>query len=250
MKIKSLFFCFFLIVSVQFLNAQDNVGIGTTTPDASSKLDVTANNKGVLIPRLTTAQRLAIPSPANGLLVFDTNLDCFYFYSSISSAWTSLCTAGVTGPTGATGSAGATGPTGAGVAGATGTTGPTGATGSSGGPIGPTGPMGTLGLPVFQYFSNSGTINATTDVVILDTLIPSFSNYQLPACSSVPIGKILIVKLKSNGSLTYYNVNAAATDLIHSYGPTPVSSYSVCPCNPTLGVVRLVSDGVSNWYQF
>lgn len=245
------FFCFFFIVSVQFLNAQDNVGIGTTTPDASSKLDVTANNKGVLIPRLTTAQRLAIPSPANGLLVFDTNLDCFYFYSSISSAWTSLCTAGVTGPTGATGSAGATGPTGAGVAGATGNTGPTGATGSSGGPIGPTGPMGTLGLPVFQYFSNSGTINATTDVAILYSSIPLFSSYQLPACSSVPVGKVIIIKeLYSSVTGVNYYVNSFGSDLINAYGPTPTSSYNVSPSSTTAGVCRLVSDGVSNWYVF
>lgn len=249
MKIKSLFFCFFLIVSVQFSNAQDNVGIGTTTPDASSKLDVTANNKGVLIPRLTTAQRLAIPSPANGLLVFDTNLDCFYFYSSISSAWTSLCTAGVTGPTGATGSAGATGPTGAGVAGATGNTGPTGATGASGGPIGPTGPMGTLGLPVFQYLSASGTINPGTDIAILTSSIPVSSTFTLPACNSVSVGKVLIVKWDHTGSLLTYNVNAFGADLLHVYGP-PVSTYSVWAGNPTLGILRLVSDGVSNWYVF
>jgi len=255
MKIKSLFFCFFLIVSVQFSNAQDNVGIGTTTPDASSKLDVTANNKGVLIPRLTTAQRLAIPSPANGLLVFDTNLDCFYFYSSISSVWTSLCTAGVTGPTGATGSTGATGPTGAGTAGATGNTGPTGATGSSGGPIGPTGPMGTLGLPVFQYVSTNTTINDSTDFVVIadGTNMPIFT---MPLASSVPKGKIIIFR-RSRAEITgtvangVYYVNTIGVDLIYEWSNTPSSSVLVyATAYPYNGVLRLISDGTSIWYAF
>ncbi len=48
------------------------VGIGTTTPDASSALDITATDKGFLMPRMTTVQRTAIASPAVGLQVFDT----------------------------------------------------------------------------------------------------------------------------------------------------------------------------------
>lgn len=48
-------------------------GIGTTTPDASAKLDVTATDKGLLLPRMTAAQRTAISLPANGLLVYQTD---------------------------------------------------------------------------------------------------------------------------------------------------------------------------------
>ncbi|TDA85852.1 hypothetical protein E0702_17340, partial [Halomonas marinisediminis] len=48
------------------------VGIGTTTPDASSALEVQSTEKGLLIPRMTSAQRTAIASPALGLLVYDT----------------------------------------------------------------------------------------------------------------------------------------------------------------------------------
>lgn len=48
-------------------NAQ--TGIGTTTPDSSAKLEVASNNKGILIPRMTSAERGLISSPANGLLV-------------------------------------------------------------------------------------------------------------------------------------------------------------------------------------
>lgn len=246
MKTKILL-CFFFCFSVLFLNAQDNVGIGTNTPDPSSKLDVTAIDKGFLTPRVTTAQRLAITSPANGLLVFDTSLDCFYFYSTITSSWISLCTAGTTGPTGATGSAGATGPTGIGATGATGNTGPTGATGSSGGPAGPTGPMGTLGLPVFQYVSTSTTINDTTDFVVVSagTTIETFT---LPLASSVPRGKIIVFKrLVLPFTFNNYIVDITGSDLIEQFGG-PTTSITVIMTNPMMSVGRFISDGVSRWY--
>lgn len=253
MKTK-IILCFFFCFSVLLLNAQDNVGIGTNTPDPSSKLDVTANDKGVLIPRLTTTQRVAIPSPANGLLVFDINLDCFYFYSSISVGWTSLCTAGVTGPTGATGSAGATGPTGVGTTGATGNTGPTGATGSSGGPIGPTGPMGIFGLPNFQYVFASATIADTTDFVFISngTYIPILT---LPPCSSVAKGKVIVFKrnrVNSAGVLNGdYYVNSVGADIINDCWVASSSSYVGVSSGITIThTLRLVSDGVSKWYSW
>ncbi len=59
----------------QFMLAQQNVGIGTTTPNASALLDVSSTTKGILIPRMTGAQRLAIPSPSIGLMVIQTNTE-------------------------------------------------------------------------------------------------------------------------------------------------------------------------------
>jgi hypothetical protein len=58
------------------------VGIGTTSPDASSALDITSTTKGLLMPRMTNAQRQAISNPAAGLQVFVTDLDggSFMFY--------------------------------------------------------------------------------------------------------------------------------------------------------------------------
>ena len=56
----------------QLARAQ-GVGIGTPTPDASAALDITATGKGLLVPRLSQAQRLAIASPATGLLVYQTD---------------------------------------------------------------------------------------------------------------------------------------------------------------------------------
>ena len=62
-------------------SAQSGVGVGTTTPDASSALDVTSTTKGFLMPRMTTAQRTAIATPATGLQVYDTTTNSQWFYN-------------------------------------------------------------------------------------------------------------------------------------------------------------------------
>lgn len=130
---------FALLLFINNLAAQNNVGIGTTTPVPSAILELQATDKGMLVPRLTTVQRNAIAAPANGLLVFDTDAGCFFYYSS---SWVSLCQ--LSGPTGATGAAG--------IQGATGIQGITGATGIQGitGPIGITGPTGATGAQGIQ----------------------------------------------------------------------------------------------------
>ena len=66
------------------------VGIGTTSPDASSALDVTSTTQGFLPPRLTSAQRNAIASPAEGLTIYNTDNKCVEYYDGVS--WVSLCT--------------------------------------------------------------------------------------------------------------------------------------------------------------
>ena len=65
------------------------VGIGTSTPRASAALDVTSTTKGFLIPRLTTAQRDAIVSPAVGLSIYNTSTNCTNSYDGIG--WRELC---------------------------------------------------------------------------------------------------------------------------------------------------------------
>ncbi len=57
-------------------------------PDPSAMLDIQANDKGILIPRLNSMQRLSIASPANGLLVYDTDSVNFFFYTGLT--WKNL----------------------------------------------------------------------------------------------------------------------------------------------------------------
>lgn len=51
----------------------DNVGIGTAKPDPSAILDLNSNSKGLLLPRMSEAQRNAIKNPAAGLVIFQTD---------------------------------------------------------------------------------------------------------------------------------------------------------------------------------
>ena len=56
--------------------------------NASAIMDVSSTSQGMLIPRMTAAQRTAIASPVNGLLVYQTDgTPGFYFYNA---GWQSL----------------------------------------------------------------------------------------------------------------------------------------------------------------
>ena len=68
-------------------NTNNNVGIGTAAPNASAKVDITSTTQGFAMPRMTTAQRLAITSPANGLQVYDISLNDFYYFNTTSNKW-------------------------------------------------------------------------------------------------------------------------------------------------------------------
>ncbi|MBS1625767.1 MAG: collagen-like protein [Bacteroidetes bacterium] len=124
------------------LFAQRNVGIGLSNPHPSSIVDIYSPDKGLLIPRMHSANRQAMTAPlANGLLVFDIDSGCVVAYDSVSVSWRNLCAlsigpGGMTGPQGATGAQGPTGATGA--SGSDGATGPQGV-------AGPTGPQGVQG---------------------------------------------------------------------------------------------------------
>ncbi|MBU0765522.1 MAG: tail fiber domain-containing protein [Bacteroidetes bacterium] len=97
---KKLFFTSLILVSAVALSASllgwqvvegQNVAITDDngyTANPSAMLDVKSITKGMLVPRLSTAQRTAISSPAAGLLVFDTTAGDFYFYNG--SSWVNL----------------------------------------------------------------------------------------------------------------------------------------------------------------
>jgi len=76
---------FSLLLTLGSVNGFAQIGIGTKTPAPSAALEVSslANNKGILIPRLTATQKDAIVSPAEGLLVYQTTTPIgFYYYSN------------------------------------------------------------------------------------------------------------------------------------------------------------------------
>lgn len=76
----------------QVSEAQVSINTSGLAPVASSMLDITSTSRGLLIPRMTQAERLAIGAPATGLLVFQTNLSIgFWFYDG--AAWTQLSSA-------------------------------------------------------------------------------------------------------------------------------------------------------------
>lgn len=71
---KQKFHLLFLVLVFGFSRlAHGQTGIGTNNPDPSAQLDVESTDKGVLIPRLTELQKNAIPDPANGLLIYQTD---------------------------------------------------------------------------------------------------------------------------------------------------------------------------------
>ena len=74
-----------LLLCVYTSNAQ--VGIGNTAPDPSAMLDITSTTSGLLTPRMTTAQRVAIVTPVDGLIVYDTTLKFFFHYNSATTSW-------------------------------------------------------------------------------------------------------------------------------------------------------------------
>jgi len=69
-------------------NAGGSVGINAgATPATTALLDLTSTAKGFLPPRMTTAQRNAIVSPAEALLIYNITTQCYEGYNATTSAW-------------------------------------------------------------------------------------------------------------------------------------------------------------------
>lgn len=90
------------IVLIAVNGFSQSVGINNTLPHSSSVLDIKSSNKGILMPRTSSASRLSIPSPAKGLTVYDTTLLSYFVYNGASwvaltqsnSSWTLLGNSG------------------------------------------------------------------------------------------------------------------------------------------------------------
>lgn len=78
-----------LFGSTLIARADQNVGIGTAAPDTSALLDLSAVNKGLLVPRMSSTQRDAIVRPATSLLIYNTTASRFEYNSGtpLSPNW-------------------------------------------------------------------------------------------------------------------------------------------------------------------
>ncbi len=68
------------------ISGAGSIGIGTTAPNAKAALDISAADKGLLIPRLDSAQRAQIAAPPDGLMVFQKNGRVGLWYA-FGGAW-------------------------------------------------------------------------------------------------------------------------------------------------------------------
>ncbi|MEP0303641.1 MAG: hypothetical protein ABJD98_10965, partial [Maribacter dokdonensis] len=73
-SLRNLLAALFIIFLINLSNAQ-SVGINTLTPDPSAALDIQSTTGGLLIPRMTTAQIDALVNPADGLMVYNSDID-------------------------------------------------------------------------------------------------------------------------------------------------------------------------------
>lgn len=67
--------------SSYWMNNGGRFGIGTSSPDTSALLDLSSTTKGFLAPRMNTTQQNAIPSPATGLLIYNTDSGAYRFWN-------------------------------------------------------------------------------------------------------------------------------------------------------------------------
>lgn len=88
-QIFLLFLVSFIILSVQNIFSQNNVGIGTRTPHKNAILEMQATDRGILIPRMNTSDRLQIVMgpDADGMLVYDTEYHKFMFWNGQLLMW-------------------------------------------------------------------------------------------------------------------------------------------------------------------
>jgi microcystin-dependent protein len=88
-RVLSVFCLVYLMATAHTGFAQ--VGFNTPTPHPSSVVDISSTNKGLLLPRMSSAQRAAMaiasPNPAQGLLVYDTDVNRFFYWDGAVTAW-------------------------------------------------------------------------------------------------------------------------------------------------------------------
>lgn len=86
---------FFFLTSLGVTGQSISINADGAAPDSSAMLDISDSTKGMLIPRMTEAQRNAINKPATGLLLFQTDLDSGFYFNQgtpLSPEWHRITT--------------------------------------------------------------------------------------------------------------------------------------------------------------
>ncbi len=81
----------FLLINSSFILAQVAINNDNSDPDNSAMLHVKSTTKGFLPPQMTTVQRDAISTPAEGLTIYNLDLKCLEFYTGSVNGWYSPC---------------------------------------------------------------------------------------------------------------------------------------------------------------
>ena len=80
-----------LFISVLCFDVNAQVGVNTNTPNPNAKLDIVGTDGGILVPRMSAAQRAtlggSLAGSDNGLLVYDTDSNRFFYWNGGLSAW-------------------------------------------------------------------------------------------------------------------------------------------------------------------
>jgi hypothetical protein len=173
-----------------------SVGLGVDPPSSTAELDVTSTTKGLLAPRMTTAQRLAITTPANGLIVYDTQLVSLEVYDAVGAVWNQLAD---TSTTGSVTSVSGTAP----ISVANGTTTPTISLGTI-----PVANGGTGATTLTGYLLGSGASAVTASATIPGTAIAG----NIAGTAANVTGTVAI----ANGGTAATTATAALTNLLPS----------------------------------
>jgi hypothetical protein len=89
LPMRNVLLSFLALLALAVACPAQNVGIGTSTPNPTAKLDVSSTVSGFLPPRMTTVQRNAIAAPAEGLVIYNLTIHCLEFFDG--TVWVSLC---------------------------------------------------------------------------------------------------------------------------------------------------------------